>query len=66
MTERAYCCQLRRKFVLGIIAEDRSIDYPVDVADIVVEWEPKILIRIRFCPFCGTKIPPAAPTRTPV
>jgi len=59
----SYCCQLRRKFVVAIVADDESVFFPTDQVDAIVAWEPRIVVRIAFCPFCGTKIAPDAPTR---
>jgi len=62
----SYCCQMRRRFFVGIVAEDRAVPLPVDLADCVVCWEPIIVFRIRFCPFCGVRLDPQQPVRVPV
>lgn len=63
MTEENYCCEMRRHFVVGILGETRG-EMPLEVADFVVAWEPKIIIAIRYCPFCGNKINKDETTRT--
>lgn len=55
--DEKYCCGMRRHFVVGIIAQRQGEDPPVDLADFVVAWEPKIAIRIKYCPFCGEELP---------
>lgn len=59
----SYCCRARQRFVLGIVGENPEIELGVEVADLVVRWEPKILLRIRFCPFCGVAIDGRQPLR---
>lgn len=53
-----YCCDMRRYFLFAIIGERRGEDAPVEMADFVAVWEPTIVIRMKFCPFCGVKLPP--------
>lgn len=50
-----FCCALRRKFIPGILAEDPSIPLPIDAVDLVIHWGSPTVLRLRFCPFCGTK-----------
>lgn len=55
--DETYCCAMRRHFLIGIIGTRRGEPAPIDLADYVVEWEPKIVIRIKHCPFCGKVLP---------
>jgi hypothetical protein len=55
-SESKYCCLMRRHFIFGIIGERAGEDAPVDTADFIVQWEPKPIIGIKFCPFCGKAI----------
>lgn len=51
-----FCCPMRKKFLVGIVAVDISVPDPLDLADFILDWggEGKpILIAMRFCPFCG-------------
>lgn len=68
----SYCCQMREKFLIGIVAENLTLPIPIDAAD-CIDWDadggirpetgkPRPVIRIRFCPFCGK--PVAGPMRT--
>ncbi len=66
MTAIDYCCQMRRKFLVGIIAEDLRLPSPIDMVDCIVDFGPPVVIRIRFCPFCGKAIDPNEPTRAAV
>lgn len=58
-----YCCRMRQKFLVGILGEDVGVEAPLELADFVVNWEPKPCLSLRFCPFCGTRIPPDAKLR---
>lgn len=58
-----FCCQMRRKFIVAIVADDRSVPLPVEMADCVVQWEPQIVIRAPYCSFCGKRIDPNEPAR---
>lgn len=51
-----YCCAMRRHFVLGIVGVRANEEMPTDMADYVMEWEPKLVISIHYCPFCGEDI----------
>jgi hypothetical protein len=53
------CCAMRQKFMVGIVAESTDIATPIDLADFVLDWGGegrKMLIGIKYCPFCGKKI----------
>lgn len=47
-----FCCVLREHFLLGIIGQQQK-PVPVEAVDLIVAWEPQIVLAIRFCPFCG-------------
>ena len=52
-----YCCPMRARFIVQIVAEDRSQKQPKDLVDFIVDWEhsPPV-IAIKYCPFCGKQI----------
>ncbi len=65
MTNDTYCCKMREKFLLGIVAERPDLPTPVDAADFM-DFDAKTeddrpVLRIKFCPFCGKTI--TGPTR---
>lgn len=47
---------MRQHFILGIMGVRESGPAPVDAADFVIQFEPKIIIAIKYCPFCGAAI----------
>lgn len=53
-----FCCKLRERFVLGIAAENPAVPVPADAVDCIDfgDGTEKPIIRIRFCPFCGTAV----------
>ena len=55
-----FCCAMRRKFLVGVVMEAPDLADPIDLVDFL-DWDQKTqggrpIIRIRYCPFCGTKI----------
>ena len=65
MPNETYCCKMREKFLVGIIAENPQLPTPVDAADFM-DYDAKAdddrpILRIKFCPFCGKPI--AGPLR---
>ena len=48
-----YCCAMRRHFVLGIVAYRKGEDMPTEAIDFAIEYEPRLIIAFKFCPFCG-------------
>jgi hypothetical protein len=64
MGDDSYCCKMREKFILGIVAE-RNVPCPSDAADFMdfdqATPAGKPILRIKFCPFCGK--PVAGPLR---
>jgi hypothetical protein len=60
-----YCCTPRRKFLIGLVAVDHSVELTAQDADLV-DFERTdsecLVIQIRYCPFCGK---PPGTTRTP-
>ena len=53
----SYCCAMRLKFIIGILAEAKEVPDPVDIID-YLDFDNKTpdgrpVIRIRYCPFCG-------------
>lgn len=57
-----YCCPMRSHFFLGIVGQ-RKGPQPIELADFIIQWEPQIVIGIRYCPFCGTTIERDAPRK---
>lgn len=51
-----YCCTMRRHFLVGIVGVRKGEPTPIEAADFVIAWEPKILIKIKYCPFCGKQM----------
>lgn len=52
-----YCCKMREKFVVGILAENAELPMPIDVIDFQ-DFDHKApdgrpFLKILFCPFCG-------------
>jgi len=57
MTTNEFCCEMRRKFLVNIVREDRDVPTPTELADFVLDWErDRPLIGIKYCPFCGKLI----------
>lgn len=60
-----FCCKMRERFLIGIIAENPAIEIGAEVADFIdfdadggvhpETGKPRPVIRIAWCPFCGTK-----------
>lgn len=59
-----WCCAMRQKFLVQIVADDVSVEAPVDLVDFVTSWEPTITICIRYCPFCGSQLGKDSSVRT--
>lgn len=57
--EKKFCCVMRARFLVGIVAVDQEVVVPdTDLADHVIDWNPKqggILLGLSYCPFCGEK-----------
>ncbi len=52
-----YCCDMRRRFLIGLVAENKDAPQPKGLADFIVDWDrPVPIIGIKFCPFCGVEI----------
>lgn len=62
----AFCCKMREKYLIGIVAENRDIPQPVEAGDFIdfemPHPEGKLVIRIKYCPFCGQVV--KGPVRT--
>ncbi len=58
--EETYCCPMRQKFLIGIVAEREDLPTPVDAADFMdfdeKSEDDRPVLRIRFCPFCGKPV----------
>lgn len=58
--DNPYCCNMREKFVIGIVGNRTDIPVPIDVADFIINFSHpqtgKPVIGIKFCPFCGVRI----------
>lgn len=63
MASDTYCCAMRARFLVGILAIDTNNPEPIDLADYVAEWTPSIVVSIRYCPFCGRVLDRSQPTR---
>lgn len=64
---KQYCCPMRARFLIGIVAENKAMPEPVDVIDFM-DFDERAsdgrpVIKIKFCPFCGK--PVKGLTRTP-
>lgn len=59
-----YCCGMRRYILFGIVGLRTDEQAPIELVDFVTQWEPNIVVRIKYCPFCGTEIPPNDTMRT--
>lgn len=61
-----FCCAMRAKFLLGIIADRADMPTPMEAVDFInfdiKREDGKPVIMIKFCPFCGGRI--AGPLRT--
>jgi hypothetical protein len=58
--EETYCCSMRQKFLIGIVAEREDLQTPVDAADFMdfdeKSGDDRPVLRIKFCPFCGKPV----------
>lgn len=65
MGDETYCCKMREKFLVGLIAEAVDIPVPVEAVDFVdfdaKSNDGKPVLMIKFCCFCGK--PVAGPLR---
>ena len=65
MGDESYCCKMREKFLVGLVAERGDIQTPVEAVDFVdfdaKSPDGKPVLRIKFCPFCGKAV--AGPLR---
>jgi len=52
IVEGPYCCPVRRHLFIGIIGERKEAP-PVELADFIIQWEPQLVVGIKYCPFCG-------------
>jgi len=52
----SYCCSMRRHFFLGITGVRADEEMPVEAVDFIDVWEPKMIVNVRFCPFCGKDV----------
>ena len=55
-----FCCKMREKFLIGIVAERTDLPTPVEAVD-SIDFEQKsqggrTIVRIKFCPFCGKAV----------
>ncbi len=55
-----YCCPMRLKYVIGIVAEDAKAPTPIDVIDYQdfdnTASDGRPVLRIKYCPFCGSPV----------
>lgn len=48
---------MRRHFLVGIVAERKDESAPVEACEFIADFSMKpMIIRIKFCPFCGKSI----------
>jgi hypothetical protein len=63
-----FCCLMRKRFILGIIAESPNVPVPAEVVDFIdfdtLLPDGRQMLRIRYCPFCGSYLK-AGQTRVP-
>ena len=64
VTDEQYCCGMRRYFLFGIIGHRQDEQAPTELCDFVTRWEPRIVVRIKHCPFCGEVLPEGDTVRT--
>ena len=53
-----YCCPMRKHYLIGIVGQRNDQPMPTEAADFIAQWEPKLILNIRYCPFCGNEITP--------
>ncbi len=56
-----YCCKMREKYVVSVVAVNQSLPDPVDIID-YIDFDNKSpngkpIICLAFCPWCSTKLP---------
>mgnify|MGYP000739877205 CR=1 FL=1 len=51
-----YCCPMRRYFLVGIVGTRANEEMPIESADFIDVWEPKMIVNIQLCRFCGQKV----------
>lgn len=54
-----FCCKMREKFLIGIVAENPHVPVPTEAIDFM-DFEHKTpdgkpVLRIKWCCFCGSK-----------
>lgn len=55
--EEQYCCNMRRHYLVGVVAARAGEEPPMEVLEYIVDLTaPNPVMRIRFCPFCGERI----------
>jgi len=50
-----YCCGMRKKFIVAVVATNPQVPEPVEVVDFIIDFE-KNQLAIKFCPWCGSKL----------
>ena len=55
-----WCCAMRERYLIGIVAENAERPTPADVVDFM-DFDNKAedgrpILRIRWCPFCGKRV----------
>lgn len=53
-----YCCRMREKYLIGILAENTRVPTPVEAVDFM-DFDQRApdgrpILVIKFCPFCGS------------
>lgn len=60
-----FCCAMRRHFLIGVIGVAPG-PAPAEVGEFVLDFEAKpMILRTKFCPFCGRPIDNTQALRVP-
>ena len=56
---------MRRHFLIGLVGVRADEPVPIEAGEFVADFEAKpMIVRIKFCPFCGAKIDAGQTVRT--
>lgn len=51
-----YCCGMRERFVVGIVGVNEDAKDPPEIVDFAIAFSPRLVIAIKYCPFCAKQI----------